>query len=265
MAGEPGRWPTVPRPRADRAGEGDACGGRAALAPLYRLAALARLARHMQPPDQPRQDKVPRLDERGRDDGEGGGGEEEEEEGGAGAGGDVPAPRSPWRFLVLFLPLFFAGSLTANDTGTGGTARGIHGIAPQRDDAAPARDEVQRHHGVGEGPMPAQVAEHVEGVVPVVGEGEGVDDGVVADEEEHGREEGEGEGEAWEEVPRGARAAGGGDEVVGEEVEEVGVVEGEGEEGGVRAEVEELGEVELGVVVGFVAWAGWVSFCWAVG
>lgn len=248
MAGEPGRGATLPGTRAARAGSGDAVGGRAALAPL------ARLARHMQPPDQPRQDKVPRLDERGRDDGEGGGGEEEEEEGGTGAGGDVPAPRFPLR--SLFLPLPRHGVLVAGDTGTGGPVGVIYGIPPQGDDAAPARDEIQRHHRVGERPMPAQVPEHVEGVVPVVGEGEGVDEGVVADEKEHEREEGEGEGDAREEVPSWARAAGGGDEVVGEEVEEVGVVEGEGEEGGVGAEVEELGEVQLGVVVGFVAWVG---------
>jgi len=54
-------------------------------------------------------------------------------------------------------------------------------------------------------------------------------------------------------VQRGAGASGGGDQARGEEVEEVGVVEGEGEEGDVGPEVEELGEVEGGGVVGFVA------------
>lgn len=54
-------------------------------------------------------------------------------------------------------------------------------------------------------------------------------------------------------MQRGAGASGGGDQARGEEVEEVGVVEGEGEDGDVGPEVEELGEVEGGGVVDFVA------------
>lgn len=109
--------------------------------------------------------------------------------------------------------------------------------------------------------MQAQDAEDVEDVVAVVGEGEGVDDGVEVNggggnDGPEGDDPGAGEKVLLAGLDVGLELGGG--EVGGEEGEgggeEVGEKDGEGEEGDVGPDVEHLGRVDGGDVVGFVAY-----------
>ena len=158
----------------------------------------------MQAPDQPWNYEISRFDQGCCDEGKGGGNEPHEYEADMEAAVTVEGAFR-WKTVLETLTDLFAGF--------GGRARWqrwrLHvWKTTESGDGGPGGDEVDWDDEVSGCGVAEEEAEDVEGVVTVIGQGEGVNDGIVADDESHEGNDGYCDFEARELVSGGAGSKG---------------------------------------------------------